>query len=725
MRISQLLLLLFFTGIGFSQKTKSIVLTDSSLGESFGGSVYVFEDVKNQCNSIDEALKIDLNAFQTQEEDILSFDFTSATYWLRFTITNKTEKSDFLFQTGREVTNEVRFFELDSLGNVVNALLSGDDFAYSEKLIEHRKHLFPFVLQPNQTKTFYVKLRSDGEMLFAPVRVHDPTDFYAQDFKDQFQNGFYYGVIVLTVIIYFFFFIYLSDRTFLYYILYVFCQGILQFSLDGYSHHHFFPGGGYFTNRILSLFSSLTVVFSMIYFCNFLNLKKQSPKLNNVFRVSMFCMLVIGFSAFTTGTIYEYSFLFVNGGSFLSILLAAFTIIYLIVKGGKIDVFFATAYLILLMGAIIFILGNLGVVGDKEFSLAVLKICSALEFAVLSISMSSKYGKLQREKESAQKNALQSLKEKNELMDRSNVQLENQVKERTKEIERQKEELTISNDSIISSIKYAKRIQQAILPSDEHIQKLLPNSCVFYRPKDVVSGDFYFVETTRTSDKDEAFTIFSVVDCTGHGVPGAFMSIVGNNFLTQSLSESDVNSPAAALDYLNRGVSKTLKQSSVNGAAVRDGMDIVLCALSNSKDKLMFAAAKNPLYIMRSKEIDHPNTLMEDQNLRLENEKAMLFEVKGDKFPIGNLTGATLAPFTNHELAIHKGDHIVIFTDGFADQFGGERHKKFNYKRFRELLLEGYGLSIQEQYKRLANAFDLWKGDVEQIDDVLVMIVKI
>ncbi|MGB1103079.1 MAG: PP2C family protein-serine/threonine phosphatase [Crocinitomicaceae bacterium] len=308
-----------------------------------------------------------------------------------------------------------------------------------------------------------------------------------------------------------------------------------------------------------------------------------------------------------------------------------------------------------------------------------------------------------------------------------NTRLEKQVKQRTEKIALQNQALEKSKNEILSSIKYAKRIQLAILPSDEQIKDIAPNLFVYYSPKDVVSGDFYFVEQTKTSDTNATgYSIIAAVDCTGHGVPGVFMSIVGNNLFKQSLGEKYVNSPGAALDYLNEGVIKNLQRKNVDGATIKDGMDIAMCAIKNDFSELVFSGAKNLLYFIRKKSVLCDKPMPDDVILREETEALKLFEIKGDRTSIGSdLTVEKDQGYQNHQIDLEVGDKFFIFSDGYADQFGGPDGKKFRYKRFRELLLETYALSPEEEKLALDKVFVEWRGDTEQIDDVLVMGMRI
>lgn len=272
---------------------------------------------------------------------------------------------------------------------------------------------------------------------------------------------------------------------------------------------------------------------------------------------------------------------------------------------------------------------------------------------------------------------------------------------------REKNEIIeLQNTDIKASLTYAQRIQQAILPPDEKIKKVFEDSFIFYQPKDIISGDFYWFSSVRTTPVDgsesEEVIAIAAVDCTGHGVPGALMSIMGNAILNQSLSQKEVNSPAEALGFLNMQLVKNLN-------SINDGMDISFCAINKNTLAMQYAGANNPMYIVRAGE---------------------LIEIKADKKAIGADHGnAELKTFTNQVFSLQRGDSLYLFSDGYADQFGGPESfrggKKFKYNRFKSLLLEIQDKSMEEQKELLVKSYNEWKGDLEQVDDILVMGLKI
>ncbi len=715
--IKSLTLLFIFSPLLLFASNK-IKLKNENIGQSFSKKVLIYED-KNREIEIADIIKMPNDSFFVIPSENPAVQFTRSRFWMKFSITNESDYWDFFLETARPITDKVFFYRVNEQNELLEIRKNGDDFNYYGKDVPHRKNLFPVQIKKGETQFFYVAVVSGGEGILLPLRVHEKMTFFEQDYKDQFKNGFYFGLICLVIVIYFFFYLLLKDKSFLYYILYVFFQGLLQFSLDGYSHHHFFPANQYMINFFPPLTGALAIIFMLIYVSNFLSLSAKYPRLNKTFLVAGILIGVSLIFNLLPGKLHAISYPAINGMSLLSIVLSVSTIFYLRARKETIDIYFTIAFVVLITGAILFILGNFGIIQNSKVSLNALKVCSILEVVILSVSMSFKYRELQKDKEEAQAVALKNLQEKNAAMDEINVRLEEQVIERTSEIETQRAELANKNDEILSSIKYAKRIQEAILPLNEQVKRLIPDSFIFYLPKDVVSGDFYFVEEKQNANHKS--TVFAAIDCTGHGVPGAFMSIVGNNFLSQSIAENNLKTPADILHFLNKGVSESLRQN-LSGEQVRDGMDMALCMINATRTELQFSGAKNPIYIIRNV-MKQSNEIIGD--IKDKNETYVLIEIKGDKQPIGNHSGADLIPFTNHKIPVEKGDILYIFTDGYADQFGGDRSKKFNYKRFRSFLLQNADLPMQEQRDMLEKNFHSWKGNLDQIDDVLVMGIKV
>jgi ligand-binding sensor domain-containing protein/serine phosphatase RsbU (regulator of sigma subunit) len=315
---------------------------------------------------------------------------------------------------------------------------------------------------------------------------------------------------------------------------------------------------------------------------------------------------------------------------------------------------------------------------------------------------------------------------------RAKEKLEIQVKERTNEIELknftlQKANLIISNKNkeITDSINYAKKIQEAILPSKNLLAELFPESFILFKPKDIVSGDFYWfnhlsnqnpllagltgaTENARLMAKTQAekdLVVLAVADCTGHGVPGAFMCMIGTSLLNQIVQENEDSPPSTILTLLNTGIQTALKQTH---SETQDGMDIALCSIDRKNKTISFSGAMRPMYIFRKGK---------NNNLSFE-------ELKPDKNPIGGIHGRLDKKFTLQTTSFEKGDAVYLFSDGYADQFGGDNGKKLMTKKFRELITSIQHLNMEAQYYYLENFMEKWKNGYDQVDDILIMGIR-
>lgn len=272
--------------------------------------------------------------------------------------------------------------------------------------------------------------------------------------------------------------------------------------------------------------------------------------------------------------------------------------------------------------------------------------------------------------------------------------LNTQLKKHKDDIFLQKQLIEHKNAEISDSILYARRIQDALMPEAAELTKIFPRSFILYQPKDIVSGDFFWFH-----DLPDAL-LLAVVDCTGHGVPGAMMSVVGLKLLNEAVNEKKLSHPHELVQYLDQGVYESFKGNSA--LKMKDGMDLSICRIEKKSNSIEYAGVYNPLYIINA------------NGLR---------ELKPDKKPIGNFQKDFR--YNNQKLEVFPGDNIFLFSDGYADQFGGAKGKKFKNARFKELLQSLSKHPVSEQKEKLHTHFEKWKGDLEQIDDVCVVGIQI
>ena len=285
--------------------------------------------------------------------------------------------------------------------------------------------------------------------------------------------------------------------------------------------------------------------------------------------------------------------------------------------------------------------------------------------------------------------------EQNEELSLKNGEISSQrdtVIKQKDHIEEQKKEIT-------DSIYYAKRIQQAVLPSDDYANNILGEHFIFFKPKDIVSGDFYWATQTMGH---APLLIVAVADCTGHGVPGAFMSMLGVSFLNEIVRKKEIAKASEVLDHLRKSIIEALQQKGTSGEQ-KDGMDMVLCVLNTANNQLQFAGANNPLFIVTAQK--------------------ELKEIEPDKQPVAIYEN--MKPYTNHQIQLYEGDIIFLTSDGYEDQFGGPNNKKFMTKQLKELFINIAAQPMNEQKKILNTTFENWRGECEQIDDVTILGLRI
>lgn len=269
-------------------------------------------------------------------------------------------------------------------------------------------------------------------------------------------------------------------------------------------------------------------------------------------------------------------------------------------------------------------------------------------------------------------------------------------KKNNKILKAQNEIIEEKNKSITDSINYAKRLQNAILPPKDIVDNILPEYFILYQPKDIVSGDFYWV-----SHHDSKF-MAAAIDCTGHGVPGALLSIVGHNAINQTVNELGITQPSKVLESMNSIIKKILHQD--KGSDIKDGMDMALCTFDKQTYVLEYAGANNPVYIIS---------------------EGKLNIIKASKLTVGSMQDNITEPPINHSVQLKKGDSFYIFSDGYVDQFGGMDNKKFKTSRFQELLISINNLSMRNQKNMIQTKFKEWQGINEQVDDVMVIGIRV
>ena len=563
---------------------------------------------------------------------------------------------------------------------------SGDQFPYSRRDIDHRYFRFQLKHSLNRISALYIYVDNLGDQLFIPIEVSTTQELDKEDYYLQHFNGFYFGVVAFVFMLNLFMLWSFRERSNLYYLLYLLGLVFLQLSLEGYGFEFLWPKSVYLANHMNPVAASFSVFFLLLFCREFLSLKTNLPVLNKIFGYAAVLLLLTFILAIPNiEWTYQNSILSINTIAFLLNVVIIPIGILLWKRGFKAARFFVIAFVVLVMAVFLFILRNFGLIPNNLITEKSLMIGSAFEVVLLSLAVVDRFRFFKDQ-------AFVRLQEINEMKSKANIELEIKVEERTRELKEQKDIVEIKNHEITESIEYAKRIQNGLLPSDNLFHQLFQGGFVFYLPKDIVSGDFYWTDNIGKRN------YIAAVDCTGHGVPGAMVSVMGFNHLNRCMKELGLTKPGEILDKLSELMVDSFQKSDLT---IYDGMDIALCCLDTQTGMLEYAGANNPLYIISRGELN---------------------EVKATKKPIGRSDNTDR--FVNHSLQLKKGDSFYIFSDGFADQFGGPKNKKFKYKDFKNLLLEVSGKAPEEQKEVIVKAFNDWKGINAQLDDVCVIGVR-
>lgn len=653
-----------------------------------------------QGNSIDLIIDKDEKLFlnEIKESDWLEYDgstlnfgFYTGQIWIRLNPNNWQGAE--LLELRNPNLDEIEVFE-EHDGIYKSICLTGDLLPFSDRPTAHR--FFQFNIDDD--KSYILRIKNTGDQFFIPIYLDAKSSRSTLDYDEQFIFGLYFGLCLFVFILNLFLYLKIREQTNLFYLFYVAGLVLLQLALSGLGAQYIFGEVPYMVNHAPPFAASASVL-ALIYFTrHFLHTKEFQPKVDKLLGIIAIVLAInTVISLIPVSVFYRTSIVTVNVVTLVLNILILPISINAYRKHFKPARFFLIAFSGLIICVFIFILRNFGVLSSNIITDNSLLIGSSFELVLLSFAIVDKFRQFKED-------AVERMSELNRVKDEQNIVLEKEVKLRTQELAVQKLKLEEKNQEVVDSINYAKRIQSALIPDEKRFKSFFKDAFVLFKPRDIVSGDFYWVNrvtTTRDTPEEDQLVVFSVGDCTGHGVPGAILSVLGLQILNSSVKNSNINTTQEALDYLNDEFNLTFSLNE-GSEQINDGMDVVLCALDKSKRLLHFSGAKNSVIIVRSAEI---------------------IEVKGDRKPIGS--SYFDSTFTGTTVQLEKGDIIYAYTDGYPDQFGGPNNKKFKYGNLKSLLLEIAHLPMHEQHQKLFETFEAWKGQNEQTDDVSIIGVLI
>ena len=685
-------------------------------------------------------------SFQPLNKKSNSFGLSKSTFWVKFTLKDiHPGKRNWLFELGHPLLDYVDFYA--PTNNGWNKLELGDMFPFQQRPIQSRFFVVPLHFTNSSAQTYYVKVKSTSTIQF-PIRIYEANTFYTKQGYELFVSGLFYGIIFVMALYNLFIFFSLRSRPYLFYSLALFFGLLFNAGIKGDTFQFLWSHWPTFSSITLVVFGSFFMMFLALYTNNFLMTKTYAPFLRKV----LLAVIVLSiFSAFINlfdaglGTVILIGVFMVN----MPLMIITGIVCYR--KGLSSARFFVIAWIVLAVGGFLTAVAYAGFLPFNFLTKSVRDIGGALAVVLLSLALSERYKQIKKEKEETQMKMLDMQKEANE-------QLEQKVQERTQalqiknnevltqneELHQQQEEIMAQNEFIAdtnlklkresnktkASIQAASAIQNAILPSDERLRDLFGHHYfVFYQPKDIVSGDFYWISkvkpkfkiedlwqnnqpkteeeailqlTTKTLNAKEVVFV-AVVDCTGHGVPGAFMSMIGNALLNEIVNESLVLETDKILTRLHEKLNKELKQS--NKENTSHGMDVCLCKLEkqdNNNTRVYFTGAKRPLYYIHQGE---------------------LHELRGDRLSLGGLS-QRYDSFTVQTIDLQSGDVLYLTTDGMVDS-PNARRKSFGTLRLKQLITACAMLSLDQQKLQFIETLEKYCQGTEQRDDITILGLRI
>jgi serine phosphatase RsbU (regulator of sigma subunit) len=685
-------------------------------------------------------------------------DFSFPCVWLKITTENRLAASRTYLLNLPEIKGKDSlncFFKMSS-GEIIERK-SGILLPIQERDFVYKNwRAVKITLNRDEQQSFYLRWKAD-DSVGAPL-----LQAYAQETivrYDRFERMVLFGFLFTMLIISAFFlllFAVMQGRQYLYFALYIGSLAIFLFITDGYLDEFFWKENNFFL-KFLEKFQPYIMSWISIFFLLFgiahLELRRKL-KFWYGSVIVVLCLTAIRILLVLMEVLFNFNYPAIIESIFKVVWIFTVGIIPLFIlvapaiirirNGVRPAWYFLTANLVLIPLIYITLYSSLfsntvirvyESVFSRLFISSGMHIAAVLQVMIFSFGIAQKMRLDEKERKRIQEQIIDQLKVNEKLKDQVNRELEQKVRERTREISEQKEEIESQRDEIeaqrdmvaaqrdlvsvqkkeiTDSIDYAQRIQQAVLPGKEYLDQIMHEYFVFFKPKDVVSGDFYWVKEVNES------LIVVAADCTGHGVPGAFMSMLGITLLDEHFGDGRLEDPGDTLDSLRFKVKEMLVQKG-QAEEQKDGMDMAIAIINRKKKELQFAGANLPLYLIRNSSREAESETKLEPNMS--GHDCLLYEMKGDRQPIGVHWEET--KFSSHRIKLMDHDTLYLFTDGFVDQFGGEQRKKYKSQRFKELLLSFQKASLSEQKQALKNAFESWRKGIEQIDDVCILGVRI
>jgi serine phosphatase RsbU (regulator of sigma subunit) len=629
----------------------------------------------------------------------LNFGFYAGNVWLRFKMENETEDMcNLLYAIKYSLINYIDFYVFDG-SRLIKQYHTGDRRKFNTRDVKNRNFLFLLKIKPQHHYTYLVRIKNNGETLRIPMELTQQKQYIEEEIGRLVLMGLFYGLFFFVIIFHLFLYFTIKESIYWVYSVFVFFFALFLASVDGLTYQYFWPSFPYWHN-VMVVFSVAMASFTLLVFADkFMGLKKNgSAQLRITYTVAEGLFLLIAGMSFIN-ELYLLSMKLVNAFALIAIVFMIYLSMRQRMQKNSYAIYFLYAFFMFMVGVIIYVLRNFGVLPDNILATYSLKSGVAIEVVLLAFAVSDRFKRI---KEEANTRLEQKVRNRTEMIQQQNSELEAQ---RDLAI-LQKQKLEQKSHEIKASIDYAQRLQQAIMLSERELSIIHPQLFLYYKPKDIISGDFYWAKKVNNKK------IFIIADATGHGVPGALMSMLGLSFMNDIIVQQEVLEPHKILEEIRLRTVSIFRQTGRIGES-KDGLDLSVCVIDDNEDitdnvvRVQFASANQKIYVKRK-----------DEN--------KILEIKGDRMPIGIYHKSYLeTQFSKYEFSLSSGDFIYMFSDGISDQFGGDECRKLKHRGLQEILLDITKLPIEYQKKQFVDRMMRWQNLCEQVDDMLLLGLEI
>jgi len=632
--------------------------------------------------------------FVSEGNEVLNFGYTASAYWIRFHLSYFPKKE----MSERELFLELRYPLIDYVELWISAgdgkwtvKKTGDRLPFSHREVAHHNIVFRIKVIPGE-QTLYLRTESRGAMEI-PLVLWSPVGFAEKVNKKQYFSGIYYGVMSAMVLYNLFLFFSVRDWSFLFCVMYIVSYMLFQASLSGEGYEYLWGDFPIWFNQSVPFFIMMTGFWMAQFSKSFLNTRENSYLADKILSFFMAGAVAIMILSLTTSN--ALSVRIATAWFMAEIIAVLATGVLCLYRGYRAARYFMIAWFVFLAGTLIYFLKMLGIFPATSFTSYTMQLGSAMLVILLSLGLADRINVERKAKLLAREDVLNAQEEVLRAQEEAAEILEKEVADRTGELRASLDQVEYANKHIMESICYAEKIQRSLLPSHEMLRRYFDHKYfIIDEPKHIVGGDIYLFE------KFENGCLIALIDCTGHGVPGALMTMLSGTMFKQIVQGEYYDNPARILKSLNMAVKISL-YTQKKKADSDDGMDAGICFLNTETRVLTFAGARFPL------------TYITDDGT--------LHTIKGDRQSLGYKNANTGFEFTNHQIPLRAAMSFYMSTDGIRDQIGGPGSFPFGNSRFYDLLREVRKQAFEEQRNIILRTYMKWKDDEEQRDDVTVV----